>query len=171
MVVNLVMGEEIIIELIRVVIYGSWKENLYLDLIYIVYFMNIKDLNKRKVWVYGLWDVMSGGRFDYLWNESIYVVELFEILKGWLVDRLYDWGEFKFFSNLWFVELDGREVEIEGKCIKYFCGSIFVIGELYGCLLDEFNIGFKMSVINVVKMVKWVDDRFIGNEVEMFINY
>lgn len=170
-VVNPSTGEEVTIELTRVAIHGSWKENPYLDPTYIAYLMNIKDPNKKKAWVYGSWDVTSGGRFDHLWDEKTHVIDPFEIPRGWLVDRSHDWGESKPFSNLWFAESDGKEVEINGRRVKYPRGTIFVIGELYGCPPDELNTGLKMSATNVAKMVKWVDDRLLGKEVDMPIKY
>lgn len=171
-VANPATGEDVTVELTRVAIHGSWRENRYLDPTYIAYLMNIKDPNKKKAWVYGSWDVTSGGRFDHLWDSNIHIVEPFTIPRTWQVDRSHDWGESKPFSNLWFAESDGSEVELpSGKKICPPSGSVFVIGELYGCPKDELNTGLKMSATNVAKMVKWVDDRIIGKEVSEPFDY
>lgn len=155
------MEEEI--TLTRVAIHGSWRENKYLDPTYIAFLMNIKDPNKRKAWVNGDWSVTSGGRFDHLWREHVHVVKPFKIPDGWHIDRSHDWGESKPFSNLWFAESDGRECEINGRAVKYPYGTLFVIGEFYGCDTEQHNTGLKMSATNVAKTVKDIDQAIIDD--------
>ena len=155
-------GPDIDIELTRVAIHGSWKENPYLDPTYIAYLMSIKDPNKRKAWVEGDWSVTAGGRFDYLWKESIHVVEPFQIPSGWHVNRSHDWGESKPFSNLWFAESDGLPVETEKGWRVYPRGTLFCIGEYYGCEPEEHNTGVRMSASNVAKVVSEIDDAIGG---------
>jgi len=157
--------EEEVVTLTRVAIHGSWRENKYLDTKYIANLMAIKDPNKRAAWVDGSWDITSGGRFDHLWKSSVHVIEPFKIPRTWTLDRAHDWGESKPFSNLWFAEADGTEITLENG--NRFCparGTVFVIGELYGCRPDELNKGLNMSATNVGKMVKWVDDRIVGKD-------
>ena len=154
------------ITLTRVAIHGSWRENKYLDPKYIAMLMAIKDPNKKAAWVDGSWDVTSGGRFDHLWSESIHVVKPFVIPSSWRVDRSHDWGESKPFANLWWAESDGTPVDIEGKSIKYPSGTVFLVGEWYGCPPDELNTGLKMASFDVAKGVKWVDQRLSGEESE-----
>lgn len=150
------LDEEVV--LTRVAIHGSWRENKYLDPTYIAFLLGIKDPNKRKAWVEGDWSVTSGGRFDHLWREHVHVVKPFKIPRGWKVDRSHDWGESKPFSNLWFAESNGEEVEINGKMKCYPRGTLFCIGEFYGCEPDQHNAGLKMSASNVAKVVKHIDD-------------
>ncbi|MFB5186637.1 terminase [Yersinia intermedia] len=155
------------ITLTRVAIHGSFKENPYLDPVYIASLMNIKDPNKRKAWVEGSWDVTSGGRFDHLWNESIHVIKPFRIPDSWTVDRSHDWGESKPFSNLWWAQADGTNATLPDGSI--FCppaGSLILIGEWYGCPPDELNKGLNMSSTNVAKGVAWLDKRLVGDEVD-----
>lgn len=150
----------------RVAIHGSWRENKFLDPMYIALLMNIKDPNKKKAWVNGDWSVTSGGRFDHLWKEHVHVIKPFKIPVNWHVDRSHDWGESKPFSNLWFAEADGKECVIDGKYCKYPLGTLFVIGEFYGCEVDDHNTGLKMSASNVAKIVKNIDECLIdGNKV------
>lgn len=146
------------VTLTRVAIHGSWRENPYLDPVYIAFLLGIKDPNKKKAWVNGDWSVTSGGRFDHLWNESVHVVKPFKIPMGWHVDRSHDWGESKPFSNLWFAESNGEEVIIDGVAKCYPKGTIFCIGEFYGCDVDQHNTGLKMSATNVAKVVKQIDE-------------
>lgn len=157
-------GGKDIVTLTRVAIHGSWKENKFLDPTYIALLMNIKDPNKKKAWVNGDWSVTSGGRFDHLWRENIHVVKPFEIPSGWRVDRSHDWGESKPFSNLWFAESDGRSCNIDGKHVKYPRGTLFLIGEFYGCDVDQHNTGLNMSSTNVAKLVKEIDLVITGKQ-------
>lgn len=157
--------EEVV--LTRVAIHGSWRENPFLDKTYIAFLLNIKDPNKKKAWVNGDWSVTSGGRFDHLWDESVHVIKPFEIPKGWHVNRSHDWGESKPFSNLWFAESDGKECEINGKHAKYPFGTIFVIGEFYGCEKEDHNTGLKMSATNMAKTVKEIDDAIVDSKKEV----
>lgn len=154
------------ITLTRVAIHGSYKENPYLDPSYVAMLMRIKDPNKKKAWVDGSWDVTSGGRFDHLWNENVHVVKPFSIPLSWRVDRSHDWGESKPFSNLWWAESDGASVVVDGREVNYPPGTVFLIGEWYGCPPDEFNKGLNMSSIDVAKGVKWIDERLTGLDVE-----
>ena len=146
------------VTLTRVAIHGSWRENPYLDPVYIAFLLGIKDPNKKKAWVNGDWSVTSGGRFDHLWDESVHVIKPFQIPSCWHVDRSHDWGESKPFSNLWFAESNGEAVVINGKEKSYPKGTIFCIGEFYGCDVDQHNVGLKMSGTNVAKVVKQIDD-------------
>lgn len=168
MVFNPQTEQEEPITLTRVAIHGSWKENKFLDPKYIANLMNIRDPNKRKAWVDGSWDITSGGRFDHLWNPAVHVVKPFTIPESWRVDRSHDWGESKPFSNLWFAMSDGSQMP-DGRI--YPKGTLFVIGEMYGCAPDEHNKGLNMSATNVAKLVKWVDKRLEGMSVDMPIKY
>jgi len=154
------------ITLTRVAIHGSWRENKYLDPKYIAFLMAIRDPNKRKAWVDGSWDVTSGGRFDHIWDEATHVIKPFSIPSSWRVDRSHDWGESKPFSNLWWAESDGTPVVIAGRQTSFCPGTLFLIGEWYGCPPDELNKGLNMASIDVAKGVKWIDQRLEGKDVE-----
>lgn len=160
------LEEEVITS--RVAIHGTWKENKFLSVKYVAGLMAIKDPNKRKAWVYGSWDVTSGGRFDHLWDAKTHIIKPFTIPRTWKIDRSHDWGESKPFSNLWFAEADGSENE-QGWAPPR--GTIICIGEMYGCKPDEMNKGLNMSATNVAKIVKWVDRRMLGEEVEQPIKF
>lgn len=152
------------IELKRVAIHGSYRENKYLDPVYVATLMAITDPNKRKAWLEGSWDVTSGGRFDHLWDRDTHVIKPFKIPRSWRVDRSHDWGESKPFSNLWWAESDGTPVVVDGKPRKYPAGSLFLIGEWYGCPKGELNTGLNMPSADVAKVVTWIDKRIAGQE-------
>lgn len=159
--------EEVTVVLTRVAIHGSWRENPYLDPLYIAFLLAIKDPNKRKAWVNGDWSVTSGGRFDYLWEESIHVVKPFQIPEGWKVDRSHDWGQSAPFSNLWFAEADGSEYVLNDKVKCFPKGTLFVIAEFYGAEEDEPGVGLNMSATNVAKIVKSIDLSLQGEDVKV----
>ena len=161
-------GEEEEVTLSRVAIHGTWKENKFLDAKYIANLMSIKDPNKKAAWVDGSWDITSGGRFDHVWDRKVHVVKPFKIPYSWKVDRSHDWGESKPFSNLWFAEADGTENE-HGFAPP--AGTVFCVGEMYGCRPDEMNKGLNMSSTNVAKMVAWVDSRLLGEDVDEPFDY
>lgn len=165
--VNPQNGEEETVTLTRVAIHGSWRENKFLDPVYIAHLLSIKDPNKRKAWVNGDWTVVAGGRFGHLWDERIHTVKPFKIPSSWHVDRSHDWGESKPFSNLWFAESNGESVNIDGIDKCYPRGTIFCIGEFYGCDPEQANKGLNMSATNVAKTVKQIDQSlYDGSEVE-----
>lgn len=156
------------ITLTRVALHGSYKENPYLDPQYVADLMAIKDPNRKAAWVYGSWNVTSGGRFDHLWNEQIHVIKPFRIPDSWHVDRSHDWGESKPFSNLWWAQADGTEAILSDG--RKFCppaGSLILIAEWYGCPPDELNKGLNMSSTNVAKGVAWIDKRLTGEDDEI----
>ena len=157
---------EEVVTMQRVAVHGSWRENPYLPSEYIAGLMRIKDPNKKAAWVDGSWDVTAGGRFDDLWDERTHVVKPFNIPESWRVDRSHDWGESKPFSNLWWAESDGSTVEIDGVKKAYQSGTIFLIGEWYGCPPDELNKGLNMPSVDVAKGVKWIDGRLTGSDPE-----
>lgn len=166
-VIEIEEGEKEEVVLTRVAIHGSWRENKLLPKEYIAFLMSIRDPNKRKAWVDGDWTVTAGGRFDWIWSESTHVVKPFQIPASWHIDRSHDWGESKPFSNLWFAESDGSTFEIDGVQRQFPRGTIFMIGEWYGCQLNEENKGLQMSATNVGKGVSAIDDYLLnGGEIE-----
>lgn len=152
------------VTLTRVAIHGSWRENPYLDPKYIAMLMAIKDPNRKAAWVDGSWDVTAGGRFDHIWSEAHHVVAPFKIPKSWRVDRSHDWGESKPFANLWWAESDGAPAQTSEGEKHYPAGSLFLIGEWYGCPPDELNKGLNMGSGDVAKGVKWIDGAMMGED-------
>lgn len=170
--VELADGTKESVELTRVAIHGSWRENPYLDKTYIAFLMSIKDPNKRKAWLEGDWSVTAGGRFDWIWSEKDHVVKPFNIPASWVVDRSHDWGESKPFSNLWFAESDGAPVVVDGKSREYAKGSLFLIAEYYGCEDGQHNKGVNMSSTNMAKIVKQVDESLLtGSAVDRCLGH
>ncbi len=92
----------------------------------------------------GDWNIVSGGAFDDVWNESRHVKPRFKVPASWHVDRSFDWGSTHPFSVLWHAEADGTEATLPDG--SKFCpprGSIIVCHEWYGAKGP--NEGLKLS--------------------------
>jgi hypothetical protein len=134
----------------QVAIFGSYKENIYLDPAYIAELESISDPNRRKSWLEGSWDVVSGGAFDDVWNRSIHVIPRFTVPEEWHLDRTFDWGSSAPFSVGWWAEANGEEVELpDGRVFCPIKGSLIRCHEWYGCDPRQINTGLKLSARKV----------------------
>lgn len=114
-------------------IFGSFKENIYLSPKYIAELSSMKDLNKRKAWLGGSWDVVAGGMFDDVWETTVHVVKPFAIPPTWRIDRAFDWGSSKPFSVGWFIRSDGSDFyDGNGKLCSSVRGDVYRYAEWYG---------------------------------------
>lgn len=147
----------------QVAIFGTWRENIYLSPKYIQQLMNNSDPMLRRAWLLGDWDIVSGGMFDDLWSKRRHVVPVFNIPKGWRIDRAFDWGSTHPFWCGWFAEADGEEVMTFNKFtgeLKMFCppkGSIILIREWYGTEEVGTNKGLKMSAKRVAEGIRDIE--------------
>jgi hypothetical protein len=87
-------------------LFGSYRENIYLAPEYIALLdtMTARNLNLRKAWLMGSWDVTAGGALDDVWNSDLHILPDFPIPQGWRVDRAFDWGSTHPFACVWFAE-------------------------------------------------------------------
>lgn len=155
----------------QVRIFGSYKENIYLDPQYVAGLESITEVNKRKAWLWGDWDVVAGGAFDDVWDESLQVVPRFKVPSGWRLDRSFDWGSTHPFSVGFWAEANGEEVTFPDG--RKFCppkGSLIRCHELYGTKKIGTNQGVKWSPGDIAKEIvaiekqlnaeKWVKGKF-----------
>lgn len=155
------------IELTQIAIFGSYKENPYLDPKYVAQLNAIKDPNLRAAWLNGSWDVMAGGALDDLWKRDCHVVPRFKVPDNWPVYRAFDWGSTHPFSYGLFTIANGEEVELRGGA-KWTpqAGSIIQVAEWYGTKEIGSNKGLKLSAKDVslgigkiehaLKMYGWI---------------
>lgn len=134
--------------LTQVAIFGSYRENVFLDKKYIAELERLcaSDPNLRKAWLEGSWDITAGGALDDLWNKNIHVLPRFVVPKSWAVDRSLDWGSSHPFSVGWFAEANGEEVILPDG--RKFCppkGTLIQCFEWYGSQEIGTNKGLKMS--------------------------
>lgn len=130
----------------QVTIFGSYRENIYLRPEYIAELESITDENLRKAWLYGDWDIVTGGALDDVWKSNVHILPRFQIPKEWRIDRAMDWGSSHPFSVGWFAEANGEEVTLPNG-LK-FCpppGSLIQIAEWYGTKEIGTNKGLKLS--------------------------
>lgn len=114
-------------------ILGVYKENKYLSPEYVAELVTISDPNKRKAWLLGSWDIISGGMFDDVWETRTHVVRPFTIPASWKIDRSFDWGSSAPFSVGWWAESDGSDIKTaDGKWQSTVRGDLYRIDEWYG---------------------------------------
>jgi hypothetical protein len=148
----------------QVRIFGSYKENRYLPPEYIAELEGIKDLNKKKAWLWGDWDIVAGGALDDLWDSSILVLPRFKIPAAWKIDRSMDWGSSHPFSVGWWAEANGEEVVLPN--FRTFCppkGTLIRIHEWYGTEEMGSNKGLKMSAADVAKGIRRIEKQLMSD--------
>lgn len=131
-------GEKV--ELNRVSIGGTWKENLrknggFLDIKYVARMKEECKGNKSryKAWIEGKWGFAGGGMFSAVWDSHVHCLTPFKIPPSWRVDRGFDWGSTHPFYVGWFAKADGTEAILPNG--QRFCpvkDSIILIHEWYG---------------------------------------
>lgn len=149
----------------QVRLFGSYKENRYLTPEYVAELEGCRDPNKRKAWLFGDWNIVAGGAFDDLWDESIHVVPRFKVPAGWRVDRAHDWGSAKPFSNGWWALANGEEATLPDG--RIFCpqrNSLVRLAEWYGSNPAETNVGLNLSARSVAEGVKKIDETLLTHK-------
>jgi hypothetical protein len=141
----------------QVAIFGSYRENIYLDVKYIAELDRLteSDPNLRSAWLEGSWDITAGGAIDDLWNRDKHVIQRFDIPSHWNVDRSFDWGSSQPFSVGWWAEANGEEVQrADGSMWCPPAGTLIQFAEWYGSKEIGTNRGLKMSAPDIAKGIK-----------------
>lgn len=145
--------EDAVITQVR--IFGSYKENPYLDPKYIAFLASIKDENLKKSWLNGDWSVISGGALNDVWKDSVHKIPVFSVPKNWIIDRSFDWGSTHPFSVGWWAEANGEEVRLRDG--SYWCpqpGSLIQFNEYYGTEEIGTNRGLKLSAKAIAQGIR-----------------
>lgn len=128
-----------ILEPPRVAIHGMLSENQILLTADPNYVQRIaagaRNPAELKAWLYGDWNIVSGGMFDDLWDPAIHVVHdvpLDAIPSTWTIDRSFDWGQSHPFSVGWWAESNGESFEHNGHLYGAVRGDTYRIAEWYG---------------------------------------
>jgi hypothetical protein len=155
----------------RVTLHGHWSENRMLMENDPEYIQRIKestqdDPDQAAAWVDGSWDVVAGTFFGGVWNAKKLVLPDFNVPSDWYVDRAFDWGSSKPFSVGWWAESTGSPATMRDGTIRHFArGSLFRIGEWYGCKPGKPNVGLEMGGEEIGKGIlerqkeRWGDRR------------
>ncbi len=150
--------EQIDITVEQIAIFGSYKENPYLDAKYVAELEKITDPNKRAAWLEGDWDIVAGGALDDVWRKETHVLPRFPIPSHWRIDRALDWGSTHPCSVGWFAEANGEEIEIEFEdgSTATFCppkGTLIQIAEAYRTEKFGTNKGLRESAHKIAQIV------------------
>jgi len=149
--------------LTQVAIFGSYKENPYLDPKYVAELNSISDPNLKAAWLQGSWDVMAGGALDDLWNRECHIIPRFTVPENWPIDRAFDWGSTAPFSVGWFTVANGEEVTLpNGAKWTPVAGSIIQIAEWYGSEEIGSNKGLKMSSGDIAKGINKIEEALVA---------
>lgn len=120
----------------RVCLHGSIYENKILLQSDPDYLKNLQAQTGaiRAAWLEGDWNIIAGGMFDDVWDESIHVMQPFDIPSTWRIDRSFDWGSSKPYSVGWWAESDGCDIVLrDGTKKSTRRGDLFRVAEMYGC--------------------------------------
>jgi len=111
------------------------KAMMEADPMYLAKLMAMTQDNKmlRDAWVFGSWDLVTGGFFTDIWDPRIHVLPTFTIPSSWPVYRSFDWGSSKPWSVTYGAEANGEQpIGLEGKIPYIPKGSVIIINEIYG---------------------------------------
>lgn len=142
----------------RVRIHSSYIENKHItkDQSYIDTLKRIKDPNVRKAWLEGDWNIVAGGAFDDLWDESAHVVDLAQVKipRTWKITRSFDWGSSAPFSVGWWATSPGEVIQW-GVGTRFIPkGSKIRLGEWYGAKKGEQNKGLRLTNDKIAEGIK-----------------
>ena len=114
-------------------IFGTYKENKYLDPKYVATLDAITDPNKRKAWLGGDWSITAGGALDDIWKAETHVLPRFIVPTNWTIKRSFDWGSSHPFSVGYWAIANGESVKLpNGQEFAPPRGSLIRVGEVYG---------------------------------------
>lgn len=150
----------------QIAIFGSYKENIYLDPAYIasLHELTKNNPNLEQAWLYGSWDHNSGGCFDDIWDSNIHVMPRFKIPSNWFINRSFDWGSTHPFWVGWWAEANGESVTLEdGSLFTPVRGSKFQIFEWYGTEKIGSNKGIMMSSADIAEGIKIREEIMLEN--------
>jgi hypothetical protein len=159
--------QDVVVTKTQVAIFGSYRENIYLDAAYIAELdlSTRNNPNLARAWLEGDWSVTAGGALDDLWDASRHVLPRFRTPPGWRVDRSFDWGSSHPFACCWFAEANGEEAVLPDGTV--FCppvGTLVQIAELYGTDEIGSNKGLRLSASEVAVKIIEIDKQLIRDK-------
>jgi hypothetical protein len=116
--------------------------------------MGVGNAGMAKMLLEGDWDAIAGGMFDDVWDDSVHMIEPFEIPESWYIDRSFDWGYTDPFSVGWWAQSDGTEVTLnDGSKVTFPKNTLFRIAEWYGWTGEE-NVGAGLTAYEIGHGIK-----------------
>jgi len=89
----------------RVRIHSTLSENTHLlkaDSDYLPTLQAIQDVNRRRAWLEGSWDIHIGAFLETVWQPAQHVIKPFPIPATWRVWKAMDWGYARPYAVYWF---------------------------------------------------------------------
>lgn len=110
-----------------------------------------------KAWMEGDWNIVAGGMFDDVWDDTVHVwprIGWDFIPSTWRIDRSFDWGSSKPFSVGWWAQSDGSDIVLpDGRVRSTIRGDLFRVAEWYGWN-GEPNEGLRMLATDIAKGIR-----------------
>ncbi len=130
----------------RTHLFGSLAENTHLlqtDPEYVINLMSIKDVNLRKAWLGGSWDIVAGGYFSDVWDVARNVIQRpWTPPREWECFTAFDWGSASPFSVGFWAMSDGTEAP-DGK--YYSRGTLIRFDEWFGADPERPDQGLRLT--------------------------
>jgi hypothetical protein len=149
----------------QVALFGSWRENEYLDAQYIAGLERMTDKDRQAAWRDGNWNILSGGSYAVgdLWGQHL-VKPRFRLSAGQRVYRCMDWGSTKPFSIGWWFKASGEDIALpDGSVWCPPANSLVRIAEWYGSEDIGTNIGLRLSAKAVARGIVERERELIAN--------
>lgn len=121
------------------------------------YLQRLKDLDddvKKAMYLYGKWDIDLEGLFSNSYKRQYNTLPNFEIPSDITIYRSYDHGLSMPFALVYYIELNGEELEIEGVRRTFPRGTIILVGELHGGRLDDPDKGIGITDYEIGQRIK-----------------
>ena len=145
----------------RIAIHGNIHENKILMEAEPDYLSKVvtaaKNPAQAKAWLFGSWDIVSGGMFDDLWEPHYHVLSdlddfpLSKVPRSWHIMRSYDHGQSKPFSIGWWAQSNGEVLRWNGRTYGHIKGDMFRLAEWYGCNPNKDNEGIRLNARDIAQ--------------------
>ncbi len=129
----------------KVRLHSDLRENPHLlenDPAYVSTLEAIQDINRRRAWLEGSWEIHIGSFLEAVWQPVKHVVEPFPVPASWRVWKAMDWGYARPYAVYWFA-LDPDGVH-------------YIWRELYGYGGKE-NTGTREDAVTVAKKIQEIE--------------
>ena len=154
-------------EMPRIAIQGDIRENFLLLHTSPDYMKIIKQAAtspaQMRAWLFGDWNVSTGGMIDDLWDPKIHILPSFPmklVPHGWTITRAYDHGQSHPFAVQWWLESNGESIKLNGQEYGKIRGDLILFSEWYGCQEGEQNTGLRLSARRIAQGILDREDDF-----------
>jgi hypothetical protein len=125
------------------------------------YLQRLKDLDddvKKAMYLYGKWDIDLEGLFSNTYIKKHNTIPYFEVPSDITIYRSYDHGLSAPWAVLYYIELNGEEVNFDGQNRTFPRGTIILVGELHGGRADSPDKGLGLTDYEIGQRIKQHED-------------